>query len=395
MSPADPCHILIFQPRLAGHHLTWLRYISQDLQDKDYRLTLAIDGRPQNLGRYDDLLAGLKAPVRIISVYDDGGRLNGGTRLAALAAAMHQSGADHAFLDNFDDIASGMLRRAAVGIYPPALLKGRLSVVYFRPRFLSNPCWPPGNLLKRRGFRRLADNGWFFHLFLMDEYLCRANADRFPAASLHFLPDPWSGDFSTETSAARKQLSIPEDRHVFLHYGLGARRKGLHLAVAAMNRQPGSKWHLLCAGNLKSDQRLLTDLNRLEGAGRATLLDRYVSDSEQQACFCAADAVLLPYINHFGSSGVLSLAAAAGKIVIASDSGLLARRVHDHDLGICFASGSSQALAQAMTQVETMSAHQRQGYVARAKSYAGQCDRQAFRQALHAIPFQHEQKRSY
>ncbi len=387
MSPDSPRHILIFEPRLAGHHLTWLRYISQDLQDKGYRLTLAVDGRAQTVSRYDDLLTRLQAPVRILSAYDDHGRFNGGSRTAAMAAAMAQSGADHAFLNNFDDIASGMLRRAAVGIYPPALLKGRLSGVYFRPRFLANPCWPPGNLLKWTGFRRLVNSGWFFHLFLMDEYLCRSHMDKYPAAGMHFLPDPWSGDFSTPTSAARKQLNIPDDRLVFLHYGLGARRKGLHLASAAMTGHRGSKWHLLCAGKLKSDPGLLKHLRSLESSGRATILDRYVTDREQQLCFCAADAVLLPYIDHFGSSGVLSLAAAAGKIVIASDSGLLARRVSEHDLGICFPSGNSTALAKAMTQVESMSSQQRRNYFDNAKSYAGRCDRKAFRQALHAIPF--------
>ncbi len=387
MTPATRCHILIFEPRVAGHHLTWLKYVSQDFLAKGYHLTLAIDKRPQTASRYDRLLAELQVPVQIISIYDGRGKLYGGSKTAALAAALARSGADHIFINNFDDIASNMFRRASMGSYPPDILRGRLSGVYFRPRFLPNPFWPPGNFIKRVGFQRLVKKGWFLHLFLMDEYLCQEHAHRYPAAGLHFLPDPWSGDFSTGTLSARQQLNIPRDRLVFLHYGLGARRKGLHLAAEAMSRRPEAKWHLVCAGKLKTDRHLMRRLKHLENSGKATVLDRYVSDGEQQLCFCASDAVLLPYINHFGSSGVLSLAAAAGKIVIASDSGLLGRRVRDHSLGICFSSGNSTALSHAMAQVETMSSEQKLSFAANAISYAGRCDRKAFRRALHAIPF--------
>lgn len=387
MNQTRPCHILIFEPRIAGHHLTWLRYISLDFLDKGYRLTLAIDGRPQSALHYEKLLDELQDGVHVISVYDDSGKLHGGSKTAALAATLARSGADHVFMNNFDDVSSNMLRKAFIGSLPPKLLRGRMSGVYFRPRFLANPFWPPGNFIKRIGFRRLVKGGWFLHLFLMDEYLCQEHAHRYSAAGMHFLPDPWSGDFSREAVSARVQLQIPGDRLVFLHYGLGARRKGLHLAVEAMNRHPESKWHLLCAGKLKTDRRLMHRMMSLENTGKATILDRYVSDNEQQLCFCASDAVLLPYISHFGSSGVLSLAAAAGKLVIASDGGLLGQRVRDHGLGLCFSSGNITALSHAMAQVEAMSREQRQCYVVNAKAYAGRCDRQAFRRALHAIPF--------
>jgi len=387
MSPDTRCHILIFEPRVAGHHLTWLRYISQDFLAKGYRLTLAIDGRPQTASRYDQLLSELPETVQTFSIYNDRGKVDGGSKTAALAAAFTRSGADHVFINNFDDVASNMFRRASMGSYPPDILRGRMSGVYFRPRFLPNPFWPPGNYIKRVGFQRLVKKGWLLHLFLMDEYLCQKHAHRYPAAELHFLPDPWSGDYTTGTLSARQQLNIPCNRLVFLHYGLGARRKGLHLAVEAMNRHPGAKWHLVCAGKLKTDRNLMHRLTLLENSGKATILDRYVSDSEQELCFCASDVVLLPYINHFGSSGVLSLAAAAGKIVIASDSDLLGQRVRDHRLGICFSSGNSSALSNAMAQVETMSSEQKRSFAANAISYAGHCDRHAFRRALQSIPF--------
>ncbi len=45
-------------------------------------------------------------------------------------------------MNNLDDIASAITRRAAIGLLPPPVLKGRLSGVYFRPRFLAAMRWP-------------------------------------------------------------------------------------------------------------------------------------------------------------------------------------------------------------------------------------------------------------
>jgi len=98
--------------------------------------------------------------------------------------------------------------------------------------------------------------------------------------------------------------------------------------------------------------------------------------------FSATDAVLLPYIHHYGSSGVLSRAAAAGKLVIASDEGLLARRVRDHGLGLLFPTNDVPALQQRMTEAAALSREQRAGYQEKLLHYAGTCSRKNFRQAL-------------
>ena len=115
---------------------------------------------------------------------------------------------------------------------------------------------------------------------------------------------------------AREILKIPLDKFVFLNYGIGDKRKGLHLVIQAMlEASHESRLFLLCAGQISRNNTIRSGLDKLETLGHAKVLNRYVSDVEETLCFCAADAVLLPYINHFGSSGVLSLAAGAGKMV--------------------------------------------------------------------------------
>jgi glycosyltransferase involved in cell wall biosynthesis len=170
---------------------------------------------------------------------------------------------------------------------------------------------------------------------------------------------------------------------VFLHYGMGDRRKGLHLVVEALESSAeDSGMYLLCAGDMGHDRRLLEKLVALERRGSAKLLNRYVSDDEERLCFCAADGVLLPYIQHYGSSGVLSRAAAAGKMVIVSDEGLLARRVRDHHLGLLFQANDVHELRQRMTDAVSLNQAERDKFQLMSLRYAGTCSRDVFREAL-------------
>lgn len=376
-------HILIYEPRLGGHHLSWLRYITEDLLSASHRLTLAVDGRDPAMAQYREHLSDLLDQVAVTSVYDSGNRIKGGSKLAALNACFMQSQANHAFVNNLDEFASAMLRRAAIGMRPPGPLKGQLSGVYFRPRFLANPFWPVSNLPKWIGFKRLAAENWFHRICLLDEYLHARHRQRYHRAGLTFLPDTWSGTFNDSPDLARESLQIPNDKWVLLHYGIGTRRKGLHLVVQAMlSPTCPDHWHLLCAGQLSDDKEIAAGLQRLSENGRATVLNRYVSKTEEAICFAATDLVLLPYVRHFGSSGVLSLSAAAGKMVVASDDGLIGRRVREHHLGLCFNAGNSTELGNTLAAAERTPKVDKDAITQAARRYAHTCDRQAFRDAL-------------
>ncbi len=376
-------HILIFEPRIKGHHLKWLRYITEDFIAAGFKLTLGVDWRPESKRRIHNELSNLMEKIKILSIYNEAGKLRKGNKLKALADCFSESSAQEVFVNNLDDIVSHCLRQSSVGIFPPKILQGRVSGVYFRPRFLMNPVWPPGNLIKTIGFNRLINKHWFKNIYLMDEYLFLNIQDRLTDPSFHFLPDPWSGDFSQPKDQAREILKIPLDKFVFLNYGIGDKRKGLHLVIRAMLEvSDDPRLFLLCAGQISKNSNLRNDLNKLETSGRAKVMNRYVSDVEEALCFCAADAVLLPYISHFGSSGVLSLAAGAGKMVVASDDGLVGKRVLEHKLGLLFSSGNTKALKNSMSQAMSLSQSDRDQFHNSASEYARSCNREAFRHAL-------------
>lgn len=376
-------HILIFEPGLAGHHLSWLRYVAEDLLQAGYRLTLAVDGSFAARALLQSNLGGVIGDVSLLSAFDDQGKFQGGNILASLASCLEKSGADEAFVNNIDYFASSCLRSAALGILPPAALRGRLSGVYFRPRFLANPCWPPGNIIKAAGFRKLCRQRWFKHILLLDEHLLAEARRNYTGPGFHFLPDPWDGNFPHDQNEAQKALGLPAGRYVLLHYGIGDRRKGLHLTLQALLAEPpDSPLFLVCAGKMSQDKRVASKLTELERRGKVLILDRYVSSAEEKLCFCACDAVLLTYRRHFGSSGVLALAAAAGKMVIASDEGLVGRRVREHKLGLLFSSGKVGELAQCLKQASWLPAEDRNRYREAVLAFSRLCSREAFRTAL-------------
>lgn len=371
-------HILVYEPRVEGHHLGYLKAITEDLLGAGFRLTLAVDRRPESFAQIESVLGPLLPRVTVVSAATDGG-----SKIARIAALLTETGAATAFLPNLDEIASDMLRRAAFGLMPPSILRGRIGGIYHRPRVLADVGWSPNQWLKTAGFRRLLRGGWFDRILLLDPFLLAAFKARTPAAPVHPLPDFFPEDFAADRAAARAQFGIPEDRRVFLFYGGGYRRKGLGLAVEAMNAlSADGPAFLFCAGRQPDDREVAEDLARLTEQGRACVINRYVTDDEEKQVFAASDAVLLPYRKHFGISGVLMRAIGAGLPAIASDENLLGRLVRERKLGLLFPSGDAAALRRAIEDMARASEDdmaRRRGAV---RAEAPNWTRAAFRKAL-------------
>jgi glycosyltransferase involved in cell wall biosynthesis len=92
--------------------------------------------------------------------------------------------------------------------------------------------------------------------------------------------------------------------------------------------------------------------------------------------------VLLPYVDHFGTSGVLSRAMAAGRMVIVSDEQLLGRLTRDHGLGLLFPSGDANALRDSIQKASLTTREEFASYARAAARYAAFYSREAYRAAL-------------
>jgi len=302
---------------------------------------------------------------------------------ARVAACLKQSGAALAFLANFNDIASAIFRRAAFGLMPDEDLRGRFGGIYFRPLFLGASPLLPNQALKKIGFRRLVKNGWLNPLLMIDPRLCGLAQKKYPSAPVHLLADPYPDNFHADRAAARRQFHLPDDKFVFLFYGGGYKRKGLHLVAGAMLKMPApSRAFLLCAGLQPKNEKLALDLEMLRSRGQAVIVNRYVSAEEEKQLFAACDMVLLPYIRHLDGSGVLSRAAGAGKPALASDEYLVGHVVRSCGMGLLFPSGDVSELRNRIEQAASAGADELAEWQAGARAYAKTCSREAFRTAL-------------
>ncbi len=239
--------------------------------------------------------------------------------------------------------------------------------------------------MKQIGFSRLLRKQWMRQLFVADPDLARQWQDSYPATPIHFLPHPCPEITSIDPGAARAALNLDARNRIFLLYGVGSRRKGLDLAAEAFSELPPEANALLfCAGALELDGKPKTkrQLEQLEKQGRARIIDRYVTATETEQLFAAAHYVLLPYLGHFGHSGVQAFAAAAGKPVIASEQNLLGRLVRQHDLGLLFPPGNARELGRRIREAAAADGEQFQRWKTAADAYAAHYSRSAFRAAL-------------
>lgn len=381
-SPPRPT-VLVYEPRVEGHHVSYLKFVTEALLSAGYPVELAIDTRPAARERIQSQMASALEQVRVRPLLADDGRRFGGEGIAGVAHALADSGAQRVFLDNFDDVASEILRRAAFGRLPPANLRGRLGGIYQRPRFLAGGKFSPNTWFKRAGFRRLLQGAWFSPLLLTDPALVRAAQTMQAHVPVRFMPDPYPENFVTDRPAARAALELPADKVVLLFYGGPYRRKGLSLALEAVARLPqGTPALLLCAGQILQEPAVAAALDALQRIGRARVIDRYVSAAEEKQLFAASDVALLPYLGHFGSSGVLARAAAAGLPVIASDEQLIGRWVREKRLGLVFRSGDALAMGAALERMLAAPAAEFAGWQRAARAFGDECSPAAFRRAL-------------
>ena len=187
-------------------------------------------------------------------------------------------------------------------------------------------------------------------LFTLDETAAR---DRMTAGRLLFSPDP-APDLSLLAVPGRKPRD--DGRRGLLIFGALSRRKGVVTLLRAIRhiapeRQRGLALRMVgrIAGEDRAEiEAALSECRSANPDMAIELVDRFVTDAELAQEVVNCDVVLAPYQNHVGSSGVLFWAAAAGKPVIAQETGLMGYQARLHRLGTTTDTTDPQALARAI-----------------------------------------------
>jgi len=212
------------------------------------------------------------------------------------------------------------------------------------------PRQPLVNAVKTWLFRRALDTGGMKTLLSIDPTLPQWVASASGRAqAVAYLADPCPEALPADPAAARARLGLGPGRHLLV-YGAISERKGIRELVAALAAHPRAP-ALVVAGQQDADVRAF-----LREASRAlsppmVILDRFISDEDEAALFCACDAVWLGYKGHYGMSGVLVQAYRAGKPVIATADGLIGWFCRGRELGPVLDDLSPAAIGRALDQL--------------------------------------------
>jgi len=273
--------ILIVDTELEGHHVLWLTMVAEALRELGCRIVVLVHPNQVEVARrMQELAPGLPSAITLI-----GSTLRKRAGLAQywkqILAIFEAHRCTDLILNNFDTIASSQFRLACLGFRPPQPLKGRISVIYHRPRSLDAGQRGLGNAWKRLGWRSLAKENWFRHIWLLDQYLVE-ELQRQGVHNCSFIPDPCR---IAESSSQPPEISaLDASRTYLLQYGVGDERKGSVLLLQALQQARDERLHLWIAGKQKNPEvRKLA--SELVAQGKATILDRYILDSEERWLF--------------------------------------------------------------------------------------------------------------
>ena len=175
---------------------------------------------------------------------------------------------------------------------------------------------------------------------------------------IHIVPHgPYDYGHATGAQAElREQLGLPQDRQVALFFGQIRDEKNLGLLLASIVPYR-DRMHLVVAGRGGGGRHLGVDHYRRQTEwlgirSCVTFLDDYIPDEQVPDLFEASDWVALPYSRTFTSqSGVLNVAAAHRRPVLASAAGTLAETLRQNRIGLLVEPDDQSALESGVGQM--------------------------------------------
>ena len=265
----------------------------------------------------------------------------------------------HALLMYFDTCGLPL----ALGANSPCPFSG----IYFRPTFHYNqfdgyqPSWKDQVQQLREKFilSRITRNPQLQTLLSLDpfavEHLNKFNSQ---AQAVH-LPDPVEEiPYNDEitSSSIKEDLAIEPGRQVFFLFGAITARKGIYQLLEALNLLPDELCQKLCLlivgeSGIKAElEKIIGDISQTKPV---QIISRYefIPDQEMQAYCQMVDVILAPYQRHVGMSGILLLAAAAGKPVLSSNYGLMGQMVRRYSLGLAVDSTVPEEIASGLSRM--------------------------------------------
>ena len=369
---------MLFDLYLGGHHGNYIQYLIDYACKQPVVSAIDIVVLPQFLEIHRDTVAAIasyhQSAIKIVPISADevaalGDRRSGLSRaiwnlrewqiFCKYARNLH---ATHALIMYLDTCELPL----AVGMQSPCPFSG----IYFRPTFhygmFANYHPDLKERLKQWRNRftldRILAHPQLQTVFCLDPFAVEAIKSERERAKIVPLADPVESAPSTllDLATYRDQLGIAADRRVFLLFGALDGRKGIYQLLEASALLPpalSQQMCLLLVGKTSAAERanLEQKIAELRQQKPIQIIECYdfIPEDEVQAYFQIADVVLAPYQRHVGMSGILLLAAAAGKPVLSTDYGLMGELVRRYRLGVAVDATQPSELMQALARCLT------------------------------------------
>lgn len=345
----SPLKVALLEPRMVGHHPSYLRWIAEALLEAGHKVTIATDGtqllHPElaalSYARHSGLtIIGLDFPPNLVNIPR--------TAIAVLhRELMYRSLLSRWFAElnttaQFDTVFLPYVDYSTYGIALAGSPFGQTpwGGIVMRPTFHLSAMGVKaprkrGDGLRSILFRRLLRCDRLIGVLATDPLLCTYQASA--TAPIEPLYEPVA-PVNADRSKARQRLGLSVDLNtqLILVYGAISARKGVREILEAIARDSANVAVLLAGTFDEPSRKMLGEdwVQTLVASGRLLVQDRYHDASEELDLFAACDTVWLGYLGHYTSSGVLALAGSASKPVIACDAGLIGYRTEALKMGI-------------------------------------------------------------
>lgn len=362
-------HILIIEPGSTGHHLIYLEKIAKGYLESNHYITLSTLKSTREHQLIKNLETTYKSRITFADIPDSDYE-------SAMASKLSDIGRELKMRNIFRKTYKKINSRHKVNyvffpyldycLYSIGLLGSpfgntQWGGICMRPSFhyetynIEAPK-PKLSKIKELLFKRCLSISTLKNIYTIDETLEKYISDHSPKLKkrIVYIPDPAELKGNHSLQSARAQLDIPEDAKVILVYGALNERKGIQPLIESLCLANfHDNLHLLLVGKqsegLKNSIQALA--HKLTVKKQLHILDRFVSQDEEQMAFAASNIVWLGYQGHFTMSGVLVLAATSGKPIIGTQQGLIGWYIQNQKLGICVDTQNQAAILKALNQL--------------------------------------------
>jgi glycosyltransferase involved in cell wall biosynthesis len=368
--------LMLFDLALGGHHGNYIQYLIEYSCNQSVVGAIDIVVLPQFAEIHRDIVAEIdrakqqSIDINLVEISATeatalGSRNSGLSRarrnfrewqlFCKYAQALHTTHALIMYLDTCE-------LPLAMGLRSPCSFSG----IYFRPTFhyqmFAN--YQPTRQDKLQQWRerltwaRILDHPQLKTTFCLDPFAATALAAQHQNIRVVHLADPVQPypAVPADLATVKTKLGIEPHRQVFLLFGGVDGRKGIYQLLEAIELLPPVVCQHLCL--LLVGQPHPTDLINIHHKIMTLCETRqlqaiehhdFIPEADVSAYFQLADVILAVYQRHVGMSGILLLAAAAGKPVLSSDYGLMGELVRRYQLGLVVDSTQPTEIAKTMT----------------------------------------------